>query len=171
MSGAAFRIRVLRSEDAESVLRLNAAATPAVFAFDAFELARLMAMSGLHLAVTAPEGGLVGYALAFSHDQPYDGEEFLALGRSIGVPFHYIDQIVVDPHARAAGLGRMLYERLAEHATARGANVLCCEVNLSPPNPVSLAFHQRIGFNRLDDMATVDGRTVALLRKDLPARD
>lgn len=158
---------MLRPEDAESVLRLNAVATPAVVALDAVELARLMAISTLHLAITGTGGHLAGYALAFSHDQPYDGEEFLALRRVVDVPFLYVDQIVVDPDTRAAGLGRMLYDLLAERANARGASVLCCEVNLSPPNPESLAFHRRIGFTHVDDMATVDGRTVTLLRKDL----
>lgn len=166
-----FKVLSLQPGDAEAVLRLNAAATPAVFALDASELARLMAISGLHLSVTGMDSALAGYALAFSHDQSYDGEEFLALRRIVEAPFLYIDQIVVTPDARAAGLGRMLYDALSVRASARGVNVLCCEVNTSPPNPASLAFHTRMGFIRLDDMTTADGRVVALLRKDLPVHD
>jgi predicted GNAT superfamily acetyltransferase len=52
-------------------------------------------------------------------------------------------RVVVAPEARGRGLGRRLYEDLA--ATA-GARPLCCEVNLVPPNPGSLAFHERLGF-------------------------
>jgi predicted GNAT superfamily acetyltransferase len=36
-----------------------------------------------------------------------------------------------------------MYEDLAAMA---GDRPLCCEVNLVPPNPGSLAFHERLGF-------------------------
>lgn len=162
-------LRSLCPDDADAVLRLNAAATPAVSALDAAELARLTAMSGLHLAVAATDGAVVGYLLAFSRDHPYDGEEFLALRRIVEVPFLYVDQIVVDPEIRAAGIGRTLYARVSALARACGATTLCCEVNVSPPNPGSQAFHQRMGFMPVEEMATTDGRTVVLLRKDLTA--
>nr|WP_295382007.1 GNAT family N-acetyltransferase [Pseudoxanthomonas sp.] len=165
-----YTLRSMHADDADAVLRLNAVATPAVFTLDAAELSRLMAISGLHIAVAATGSGLVGYALAFSRDQAYDGEEFLALRRSVEVPFLYVDQIVVDPGLRAAGLGRKLYAAMEARARELGAPTLCCEVNTSPPNPASLAFHTRLGFTRLDDRVTADGRVVALLRKDLPAR-
>lgn len=164
-----FILRPLQSRDVDAVLRLNAAATPAVFALDALELARLMAISSLHLVALGAGDRLAGYALAFSHDQPYDGEEFRTLCRSLAIPFLYVDQIAVDPQHRAAGVGRMLYAALEDHAGTLGASALCCEVNTSPPNPASLAFHLRMGFRHVDDMATADGRAVALLRKDLPA--
>lgn len=165
-----FTLRSLQPDDSHAVLRLNAAAVPAVAPLDAAELTRLMAISSLHLGVAGAGVDLAGYALVFSHDQRYDGEEFLALGRVLKAPFLYIDQIVVDPTLRAVGIGRGLYGALEQHARTLGASALCCEVNTSPPNPASLAFHQRMGFLRLEDMATGDGRTVALLRKDLPVR-
>lgn len=160
-------LRPLRNEDASEVLRLNRAAAPAVFALDAAELSRLLALSPLHLAAVQDDSHLAGYALAFAHDHPYDGEEFLSLRPLINTPFVYVDQIVVSPDTRATGIGRMLYQALAEHARYISATALCCEVNTTPPNPASLAFHHRMGFVSIGEMETSDGRCVVLLRKDL----
>ncbi len=113
------------------------------------------------------DGDLAGYALAFAHDHPYDGEEFLTLRSLINAPFIYVDQIVVNPDTRATGIGRTLYQALTEQAQHLGATALCCEVNITPPNPASLAFHQRMGFVLIGEMETFDGRRVTLLRKDL----
>ncbi len=44
---------------------------------------------------------------------------------------------------------------------------LTCEVNLEPPNPASLEFHRRIGFSEVGRLNTRDGRTVALLSRNV----
>jgi predicted GNAT superfamily acetyltransferase len=157
-------IRPLRHDDTPAVLGLNGAAAPAVFRLDLPELSRLMAISPLHLAAVQSDGTLAGYALAFSSEQPYDGEEFIALRSSMAAAFVYVDQIAIDERARGTGIGRMLYQELASRAQALGATALCCEVNTSPPNPGSLAFHQRMGFTSIGAMDTRDGRGVVLLR-------
>jgi predicted GNAT superfamily acetyltransferase len=48
-----------------------------------------------------------------------------------------------------------------------GMATICCEVNVSPANPASLAFHLRMGFAIMGEMATQDGRRVALPRRPL----
>lgn len=158
------QIRSLRHGDSEAVLRINAAAGAAVAQLDLAELSRLMAISPLHLAAVDRGGRVAGYALAFSNRHAYDGEEFLSFRASSGDAFIYIDQIAIDVGARRAGVGRTLYRELASRA-ASPATALCCEVNLAPPNPVSLAFHRRMGFTQCGELDTRDGRTVALLRK------
>jgi predicted GNAT superfamily acetyltransferase len=60
-----------------------------------------------------------------------------------GPAFLYVDRVVVAAEARGLGHARRLYDDLA--ATAAG-RPLCCEINLVPPNPASLAFHERLGF-------------------------
>lgn len=164
-------VRLLERDDTVGVLRLNAAVVPAVFKLDTVELARLMAISRLHLAAVQPDGTLAGYVLAFSKEQPYDGDEFITLRSLIDGPFVYIDQIVVDERARGMGIGPKLYRELEARATGLGSTVLCCEVNTWPPNPASLAFHRRMGFVRIGEMETPDGRSVTLLSRkaDKPA--
>ena len=71
--------------------------------------------------------------------------------------FVYVDRVVVSENARGRGAGRALYEDLFEAARAAGHTVVSCEVNLDPPNPVSDAFHARMGFTRVGEEAIHDG--------------
>jgi uncharacterized protein len=159
-------IRTLVPADNAQVLSLNAKAQPHVAPLDSAELERLQALSQAH--VVAEEGeAIVGYALAFARDDAYDGEEFVTLRSLIPQSFIYIDQIVILGTARRAGIGRRLYDALERAALLRDAHCLCCEVNTTPPNPDSLAFHSRLDFSPVGSLATRDGRNVKLLQKRL----
>ena len=72
-------------------------------------------------------------------------------------PFRYVDRIAVSPRAQGRGLGRVLYDAAVERAVAVGAAEVTCEVNLEPPNPDSLAFHDRLGFVPVGTQWTYDG--------------
>lgn len=48
------------------------------------------------------------------------------------------------------------------------APVLACEVNLDPPNPRSLEFHRRFGFEQVGMQKTEGGKkTVSLMTKPI----
>jgi predicted GNAT superfamily acetyltransferase len=131
-------IRALTRDDLPLVLTLNNAHAVEVNALTAAELDALFAVAELGLIV----GDGLAFVIALSERTPAQGPNhawFLARQPS----FLYIDRVVVAPHARRGGHARRLYEHLA--ATA-GTRPLCCEVNVVPPNPVSLAFHERLGF-------------------------
>ncbi len=82
--------------------------------------------------------------------------------------FAYVDRIVVSEQNRGAGLAGKLYEALFDAARASGLNRVCCEVNVEPANPVSLAFHHRLGFNPVGEQETDSGaKKVSLLIKEL----
>ena len=158
--------RPMATTDAAQVLTINASSHPHVAGLSRFELARLLSLSNAH--IVAVDGQTVlGYALSFARDDAYDGEEFIALRSLIAEPFLYIDQVATAGSMRRAGIGRRLYGSLEHAALLRGARSLCCEVNTTPPNPDSLAFHTRLGFSKLAAFATGDGRRVDLLQKRL----
>jgi hypothetical protein len=73
----------------------------------------------------------------------------------------YIDRIVVAGTAHGTGLGWQLYEELFAKARRSGATHIGCEVNISPPNPGSHAFHQRLGFSRVGEATLSGGKEVA----------
>jgi predicted GNAT superfamily acetyltransferase len=83
--------------------------------------------------------------VAFDQDSAYRGWNFLWF-RERYKHFVYIDRVVVSSAARGRGLGRALYEDIVEAARRSGHALLCCEVNLDPPNPVSDKFHAALGF-------------------------
>jgi predicted GNAT superfamily acetyltransferase len=74
--------------------------------------------------------------------------------------------VVVAPQARRQGVARALYDDLAGLARAERIGLLACEVNLDPPNPRGLAFHEALGFlpaGEATDPRT--GKRVRYLRK------
>jgi hypothetical protein len=123
----------------------------------------LRAFGGLHLLAISGDRVVVGYILAFSKGDPYDGEEFQYFEDQIPEPFLYIDQIAIDRKERRQGVGRKLYGALRDYAVSRGIYMLCCEVNTSPYNNISLDFHARLGFVEIESRTVRDARTVALL--------
>lgn len=155
-------IRPVRVNDYAEILRINAEASPHVAELDEVELDRLVALARLAWVAEGARG-VCGYLLAMDNTADYDGEEFGRFQEELDQPFVYIDQIAVDRGARRVRLASQMYAKLTQHG-----HVLCCEVNLDPPNPVSTRFHQRQGFRPLGEMRTCDGRVVALLWKPLP---
>ncbi len=87
------------------------------------------------------------------------------------------DLTLPEPGSRTArqvlsrALGRLppdlcaLSPRLAlTEARARDLERVTCEVNLVPPNPGSLAFHHRLGFERMGELQHIPGeKEVAML--------
>ncbi len=158
-------LRTLLVSDCKSVLQINAASVPGVAALDRAEFARLMAMPNYHVAIENEDLLVVGYALAFHSNAPYEGEEFQGFKRKLQNPFIYIDQVATQLESRRMGIGSAIYEALEGVARVSDVSTLCCEVNIDPPNPESMAFHEKLGFSQSVILATADGRTVALLTK------
>ncbi len=159
--------RHLARRDFSAVLAINAMGFPGVAPLDEVEIERLMLLPNAHLAVSAVDDYLLGYALAFPDHAPYDGEEFQVLLAHCPRPFLYIDQVAIAPNMRRKGVASALYSALEVEARKLSMSRLCCEVNLQPPNPVSVAFHQTMGFEQLEKLETADGRTVILLGKSI----
>ena len=84
--------------------------------------------------------------------------------------FVYIDRVVVQRDARKRGLATLLYNDVMAAARAAGHTLVCCEVNLDPPNPGSDAFHTRMGFAEIGRAWLPDrAKTVRYLMRDLAA--
>ena len=78
--------------------------------------------------------------------------------------FVYVDRIVVAPSARGRGCARRLYDDLFEHTARAGHDRVVCEVNKTPPNPASDAFHAALGFVEVGSASVHGGsRTVRYL--------
>lgn len=60
--------------------------------------------------------------------------------------FVYVDRGVVAAHAQGRGIAQTLYRDLVAAARKAGHTLICCEVNVSPPNPGSDRFHDAFGF-------------------------
>lgn len=161
------RLRVMRATDVPAVTALNNAAVPAVNALAEPEVTSLLAMCDVALVATDHDGNVSAFLLSLGGGQPYQSENY-AWFESRGVRHQYIDRIVVSPGAKGTGIGRALYESVFERARERGASEIAAEVNVRPPNPGSVAFHETLGFRQLEERETKDGTVrVVMLTRDV----
>src|SRR5688500_8216080 len=93
-------------------------------------------------------GSLDAFLIAFDERAAYDSPNYLWF-RDRHARFVYVDRVAVAPHARGHGLGRLLYADLFRRARAAGHDLVGCEVNVTPPNPASDAFHAALGFSEV----------------------
>ncbi len=117
--------------------------------------AGLLSRSWLALAVADN----AGFLLAFDRKPTAVSPNFDWFAER-GDGFVYIDRVVIDPAFQGRGTGRALYLRLFEAARDAGFGRVVCEVNLDPPNLVSLAFHQRMGFEAVGETRLENGKEV-----------
>jgi predicted GNAT superfamily acetyltransferase len=158
-------LRPLRDTNTAQVLELNSAAVPAVNDLDADELGALLAAAHSAVAVVADAepNTVLGFAILFAPGAEYHSENYRWFsGRSAS--FLYLDRIVVAPDSRGQGMGTLLYSAVFDAARALGADEVFCEVNLQPPNPQSMAFHERLGFTEIGQQSTKNDTVVVSLQ-------
>lgn len=157
-------IRDLTTIDLDWLLALNNASVPHVNHLERGALADILAMSG-YARCSLQDGEPVGALLALWPGKTYASSHYRWFERH-HTDFLYIDRVMIDGTARKGGHGRRLYRDIERFARASGAEHIACEVNSEPPNPVSMRFHQALGFVPVGELANDDkSKCVTLLMK------
>jgi len=153
-------IEPAQPQDYPDILALNEAAIPAVNRIDTSVLAGLHDQAEL-LLVARDRAAIAGFLLVLNERADYGSPNFRYF-RNHYDSFAYVDRIVVADSYRGRGIGAQLYDALFRHAGDRSR--VTCEVNLRPPNPGSLLFHEKLGFEVVDEQDTEGGaKRVALM--------
>jgi predicted GNAT superfamily acetyltransferase len=157
-------IRRLARADEPEVLRLNEEAVHFLSPMGEEKLAN-WATSSSYLRVVEEGGKVAAFLLAFRKGDDYAGVNFAWFAERYD-DFVYVDRIVVAPEFRGRRLAGRLYDDLEAFARARAIPRVTCEVNVEPPNPVSLRFHEKRGFEEVGRKAYA-GKIVAMLQRPL----
>ena len=152
----------IQDEMIETILSLNNANTPHVNALERERLEVLIAMSDVDLAAIDDSGAVQGFALVFKPGRNYDSLNYRWF-ESHFEQFLYLDRIVVLPNVRRMGVGHSLYCAVFHAAKTARAERVFCEVNLEPPNPGSIRFHEQLGFQGIGEQSTEKGQKRVLL--------
>lgn len=161
-SSSSLEIRPSQPGDLPHLLRLNNAAVPAVNELTAEALLDLL-NSALTCVVAAQDGEPRGFLLCVADGTGYESRNYQWLSKRFS-NFAYTDRICVDETLRGQKIGDALYAALFKHLEGSD-RCFVCEVNERPPNPGSLRFHKRLGF---DEVGRADNgeKAVVYLKRD-----
>lgn len=158
-------IRPFLPGDLETLLRINNAAVPSVNALTAEDFLDLL-NSALICLVAETDGTPVGSLLCLGDGLEYESPNYRWLSERVS-NFAYTDRISVDAEMRGQRIGDALYAALFREFAGTGRNFVC-EVNERPPNPGSLRFHKRLGFEEIGTADNGDKAVVYLQRGPEP---
>lgn len=136
-------IRDVRPADLPAVLALNERSVPSMNSLT-MERMQWFAGNAAYFRVAEISGSIAGFLICMAPEAQYRSPNFLWLQERYR-DFLYIDRVAVSAHFRRRGIAGALYRDAAATAPSR-FQMLACEVNLRPPNPESLRFHERHGF-------------------------
>ena len=151
--------------DLARVLEINNANTPGVSELTMSELETDIENCLHALAIDNEHGEVCAFCITFAPDAPDAGTNHRWFAERYE-NFVYLDRIAIDSNHQNRGLGAQLYQSVENMMLQSSEHsMLCCEVNLKPPNPGSLRFHHRIGFTEVGQQSFDTDYTVLLLAK------
>ena len=143
----------LTDADLPEVMTLNESSVPAVGDVSRHRMQWLLELASLALGVRDEDGRLVAFVVCMPPGSAYGSPNYRFFdGRYDS--FVYVDRVVVTADVRSQGLGGRLYDEVI--ARSPGVRLMTAEVNLIPPNPGSMRFHERRGFKRVGVMESLD---------------
>ena len=158
-------VRIIKNADLQRVLEINNANTPGVSELTQDELQTDLSNSLHALAIDDEQGEVCAFCITFDPSAPDAGDNHRWFAERYK-SFVYLDRIAIDSNHQNRGLGALLYQAVELHMLKSAEHsLLCCEVNLEPPNPGSLRFHQRIGFAEVGQQSPSPGYIVSLQQK------
>ena len=160
-------VRNIEITDVARVLAINNANTPGVSELTLSELETDITNCLHALTIDNEHGEVCAFCITFAPDAPNAGVNHQWFAERYA-SFVYLDRIAIDPTYQNLGLGVLLYQSVEQQMIASAQHsLLCCEVNLEPPNPGSLRFHHRIGFTEVGQHSPQQNYRVSMLSKNL----
>ena len=168
--GERVNIQPATVDDLDRILEINNAAIPHVNRLSRDALLDLVRRSVV-FCKACHEAGIAGFLLALDQGAVYASENYQWFVKNVD-RFVYVDRIAVSEECRGMGVGKALYRELFREALRLNHDQVTCEVNLVPPNPASLQFHRKLGFQELAQLRHVhDEKVVSLLAVKLDSTD
>ena len=161
--------RNIEIADLVRVLEINNANTPGVSELTFAELESDLSNSLHALVIDNERGDVCAFCITFDPNAPDAGANHQWFAERYK-SFVYLDRIAIDSKHQNRGLGALLYQTVEQRMLDSAEHsLLCCEVNLEPPNPGSLRFHKRIGFTEVGQHSPQQDYLVSMLSKNLNA--
>ena len=151
-------IRQLGKSDVDSIWKINEDGLPGTGKVSPEEIEALLDFSSLAVGAYYGEE-LAGFVICLPPKTAYGSLNYAWFNQRYN-EFLYVDRIAVATQYQNQRIGTMLYGFVKRNAIENGIPVTA-EVNIQPPNPGSMRFHDRHGFQQVGVLEH-DEKSVAL---------
>lgn len=151
--------RRLTVDDVDAMWVINEQGLPGTGKVSPNELVALLNRSTVALG-RFQNNDLVGFVLCLPPGTDYGSLNYAWFNQRYEA-FVYVDRVAVAIEHQNNGVGSNLYQHVISHAQEQGVPV-AAEVNLAPPNPGSMRFHQRFAFKEVGVLHH-DAKSVTML--------
>ena len=157
------RIRKANTKDISVIQKLNEAEVPHVGSIRRKDFLRFLEISS-HFVVIEIGEEIAGFMIFLREGVEYQSPNYGFFVNHY-TKFEYVDRIVIKKEFQGQGLGKKLYNYLFK---LNETPLVCCEVNIKPENPNSMAFHKKMGFKEKGKLITHNGnKVVSMLVRSL----
>ena len=155
-------LRPLTPEDIPRMVDINEQGLPGTGKVTESEMADLLDLSELALGYDE-HNVLNGFVLCLLPKTSYGSLNYAWFNQRYD-EFLYVDRIAVAENVRSHGIGTHLYNKVIDHAEQLDVPVTA-EVSLLPPNPGSMRFHNRHGFEKVGVFEQAKKAVTMLIRR------
>ena len=149
------RVRDWQPTDLVALHAINQGAVPGVGSLMREDMDRLVREVSAATLVADMDGQPVGFVLCMLEGLDYASPNYKWVSARYD-RFAYVDRVAVAADQRGNRVGEALYSAVFERFAGE-RDVLLAEVNLAPPNPGSLRFHKRRGFQECGERWEIEG--------------
>ena len=139
-------IRSLSKTDVDSIWKINEDGLPGTGKVSRDEIKELFDFASLAVGAYYSEE-LVGFVICLPPKTAYSSLNYAWFNQRYN-EFLYVDRIAVATQYQNQKIGTTIYDYVKRNAVENGIPVTA-EVNIQPPNPGSMRFHDRHGFQQV----------------------
>ena len=155
-------IRALQISDSSSIWEINEQGLPGTGKVSEQEILGLLNYSSFSISLF-DSNSLLGFVICLPPKTAYGSLNYLWFNERYD-DFLYVDRIAVSTANRNQKIGSKLYQAVIDTASKIGVPI-AAEVNLRPPNPDSVRFHQRHGFTEIGQFEHGQKAVIMMLRQ------
>lgn len=139
-------VSALSASDIGAMWTINEQGLPGTGKVSKEEIGKLLEFSSLSVGAY-DQGELLGFVICLPPKTAYGSLNYAWFNEHY-TSFVYVDRIAVLEEQRNKGVGTILYNHVVSYSEQHGVPV-AAEVNREPPNPGSMRFHHRFGFEEV----------------------
>ena len=146
-----------------SFYKINQQQVPKVGSVSLEEFIKLIKISDISYGIVK-KGICLGFVICLRENTRYHSINYKFFQKR-HKKFFYIDRIAVINEYQSTGIGSTFYNKLL--SLRDSCNIpICAEVNIDPPNEISINFHKKHGFSEIIESTIKEGYSVVYMEID-----